>query len=371
MLLEISWLILSSFFIGIPLGYYFFMVQATKKDWNLKIDPNYKPNVSILIPTYNEETMIQDKLNNLIKVDYPQEKIEIIIVDSSIDSTLKYVDHWMTKHPNIQLNIVREKGRVGKGKALNKALPHVNGEIIVITDADCIWEPQALREAINILSDPSVATVTALKKPLPNNNSSAVKAEETYRDYYNIIRVGESKLYSTTISHGELGSFKRTLLNKFEDSIGADDSGTAMNMIRKGYRSILSPKIVVYEHSSPTWKGRFKQKIRRAQHCIQMFRSNLDLINKKRGPFSLIMAIESYLHIINPILLIPLFITSTLMVYRYVFLLIPITFLLLIPKTRKLAKTWMVENITLLIAMGKEIRGKRELVWDKVTDYRN
>jgi hypothetical protein len=83
------------------------------------------------------------------------------------------------------------------------------------------------------------------------------------------------------------------------------------------------------------------------------------------------MAVESYLHIINPLLLIPLFVTSILMISRYIFLLIPISLLLLIPKTRDLVKTWVIENITLLFALGKEIRGKRELVWEKVTDYRH
>jgi len=155
-------MILSALHIVIPYVYYTYMkLIAEKRSWNLFTDKNYEPTVTIIVPTYNEAHVIVNKLQNIEKLDYPKDKLEVIIVDSaSTDGTANITKKYITENEvALRILVLEESHRSGKAKALNYALQHASGEIIATSDADCLWATDSLRNAVRYLSDSSVAAV--------------------------------------------------------------------------------------------------------------------------------------------------------------------------------------------------------------------
>jgi len=364
MILEAIALTLAGIHFTIPIAYYFYMKKKYfYKPWNLKIDENYKPKATIIIPTYNEAKLIQTKLDNIYQQDYPKNLTEIIIVDSnSNDGTVEIAESWILKHKDANIKIIREEERKGKANALNEALKHAKGEVIVITDVDSLWEKEnTLRNAIKYLSDPSIGAVSCIKDPLNDNT----KIESSYRKFYNVLRVSESKAYSTPIFHGELAVFRRDILNKlggFPTYLGADDSHTATLIALNEHRSII-PEDIRCKEITPM-KDYSSWRIRRAQHLIQHFIKTLTIEPKTPKQFKSILNTETFLHLINPWILFAsliLLLASAFMLSTLAIIILALGILLFFYRTYR---TWITTQAFLIIASIKNLFNK-EIVWIK------
>ncbi len=364
MLLETLALALGIIHFGVPLGYYIYMKRYLSKPWNVEIDESYKAYVTVILPTYNEAGIIWKKLDNLYQQDYPKELFEVIVIDgASSDGTAEIVKKWSSEHEDISLKLIEESERKGKAHALNHALKHSKGEVIVIADADAFWPKNALLEAIKWFSDPKVGAVSCLKNP---TSAGPVSIEEGYRQYYNALRVAESKVYATPIFHGELAAFRKSLLEKlngFPVDIGADDSHTATRIALMGYRAI-TPENLVVEEIVPS-RDYSWWRVRRAQHLIQHFVKALKIKGQKPKEFKKILAVESFLHIINPFLLLASTIAlTTSIVVTHSFLALGILALGAALLYMKRYRTWIVQQFYLLTATLRNLRS-REIVWSK------
>jgi len=360
-MLELTALFLAGVHFGVPLAYYYYAkTRWLPKPWNIKIDENYRPKVTIILPTYNEEKIIKERLENLYNQTYPKELMDIVIVDSSNDKTAEIVETWYNNNNDIKITLIREKERRGKAFALNEALRHANNDIVIIADADAFWPENAVHETTKWFSDPSVGAVSCLKKPM---KQGFLGIEGGYRDYYNILRLAESKAFSTPIFHGELAAFRRELLlkvNGFPTDIGADDSHTATKIASMGYRSI-TPEIWVNERVPKDYAS---WRIRRAQHLIQHFMKATKL-RVKNKTFKKILAIEAYLHAINPWILLTaamLLVTDILLLRSIISL--TLLFIGLVSLSIKEYRTWLIQQIYLIIAVMRNIETK-EIVWNK------
>jgi len=364
-ILDIIAIMLVTIHFGVPLAYYWYLKSKyLNKPWNIKTNPNYKPKITIIVPTYNEAKFIQSKLNNIYAQNYPKNLIEIIVVDTaSTDGTPKLAEEWASKHRNINMKLIRENERRGKAHALNHALKYVTGDIVIIADADAIWPSNALKEALKWFADPMVGAVSCLKKP---TGSNIKEVEENYRKYYNILRIAESKAYSTPIFHGELAAFRKNLLEKqgrFPVDIGADDSHIASKIALTGYRAII-PEDLWVEEAVPS-KGYFRWKTRRAQHLIQHFARTLRKIGQAPKKFRKILAIETFLHLANPFLLLIstiLLVVSTAITYSLTALSILALGTALL--TVKQYRMWIIQQLYLIVASLRNLRSK-EIAWSK------
>ncbi|MEM2197426.1 MAG: glycosyltransferase family 2 protein [Sulfolobales archaeon] len=357
-------MLLAGIHFTLSLAYYLYAkVRWLPKPWNIEKDENYKPYVTIILPTYNEAKIIKDRLDNIYEQDYPRILMEVIVIDSgSSDGTPNLVEEWAEKHCDLALKLIREETRRGKAHALNHALKYAVGEIIVIADADAFWPGQALSRAVWWLSDPSVGAVSCLKKPI---GSGAAGVEEGYRLYYNVLRVAESKAYSTPIFHGELAAFKAGLLKDvggFPTDIGADDSHTATKIALMGFRAIIPDDLWVEE--KVPGGNYFSWRIRRAQHLIQHFIKTLRTEKTHRG-FKWILLAEGYLHLVNPWVLAAataLLIISAIAYYSLVSWIILALGLLLL--ALKPYRTWVTTQLCLIVGALRNFYTK-EIVWAK------
>ena len=363
--LDIVAIVLAMIHFGIPLAYYYYMkLKYLNKPWNIRVDPNYRPRVSIIVPTYREAKFIWDRLDNIYAQDYPRDLVEVIVIDSaSDDGTVELAEKWASRHSDINLRLIREDERRGKAHALNHALRYATGDIVAIADVDAIWPSNVLAEALRWFSDPVVGAVSCLKKPMGSNVKSV---EESYRQYYNILRIAESKAYATPIFHGELAAFRRSLLEElkgFPTDVGADDSYTATRIALMGYRAIVPEDFWVKE-IVPN-EGYFWWRVRRAQHLIQHFIKSLNKIGQAPKEFGRILAVETFLHLANPYLLLAssiLLIASTAITSSITALsILALGAVLLIVKQYR---TWVTQQLYLIAASIRNL-WTGEIVWSK------
>jgi biofilm PGA synthesis N-glycosyltransferase PgaC len=358
--------------------YYALMKRKARSNWGLMVDSNYQPRVSLIVSTYNEASVICKKLEDVQKTDYPEDKLQVIVVDSaSTDGTLDLCRDWLSKSSSrFQVELVSEKERLGKSHALNTALGYANGEIIATSDADSFWESDAMRKAVSFLADPSVGAVTGREELVNLEKTVHTQSEGTYRGFYYVLRLGESKTGSTFIFQGELSLYRKSVLEKFEDRAGySDDIGTVVGIISKGYRCIYVPDAVFHDTAAFSLRGRLMQKSRRAQHLISGVVRSLRL--KMEGRLSLSSAVvffNFYMHVISPILLIfvvGVFVATMVLFFQNLWFLL----LLGIPlfglnKGRVFLFSYLTSNLALIIGLARQLTGRRETSWRKIEEMR-
>ena len=361
------WSILLLVFVGVPSVYYLYMRHIASQPWKLKMDKDYTPLITILVPTYNEEKSIKFKLENLSKLEYPKEKVEIILVnDSSTDKSLQEICNFQISHPEIDIQVLSNTQRLGKSRSLNSALKQAKGEVIVVSDADCFLSPDILTKALPYLLDSSVGAITGLETLLNPNQSWVTETEIMYNDAVHTIRIGESKFHSTIFFQGGFGAYKRALITQFDEE--TDDSGTALSVVQKHARTLLVPEAVYFTTFPSTWKGKIATKTRRARQLVRIWIKCLKLSLKKQLVLpKKIFIPEAFLYLINPIVFIFLIGATVLLVYRYpIFLLVLSTIflpLLFVKKTRTLILEVVQDNCILLSALLAFISNKQFATW--------
>jgi cellulose synthase/poly-beta-1,6-N-acetylglucosamine synthase-like glycosyltransferase len=280
--------------------------QRRSPDWRTqnksKIE-NYTPAISLIIATYNEETTLPRKFQNLIDLDYPPDKLELVFVDSgSTDKTCEYIENFIKQNPQVSTIFICENERFGKSHALNIAYPKATGSIKIISDADAILERSALRNIVQNFSNPAIGAVCGRQVLLNPDENSSTLLEKSYRGIYEVLRQGESALDSTPIFHGELSAYRSDLIDPLPENKSADDSRLANVIRQKGYRSVYDASAVFYEFAPPNGASRRLQKVRRGQGLIRVFWDcRRCLFNRKYGKYgTVIFPMEFFMHSIFP-----------------------------------------------------------------------
>jgi cellulose synthase/poly-beta-1,6-N-acetylglucosamine synthase-like glycosyltransferase len=315
--------------------------------------------------------------------DYPS--MEVIVIDSaSNDRTVELVRQFVRDN-KFRVRLIREKQRKGKASALNLVCSkYCSGEIIAITDADAIWEKDTLRKLVSSFSDPRVGAVTGRQVLMNANHESTVKLEKAYRSIFEVLRVGETVLDSTPIFNGPLMAFRSSLLEPIPEDTIADDSHLAVEIRRKGFRSVYNSEALFYEYVPPTLRSRFVQKVRRGQGLVQLFlRQRRVFFNRKYGKYgTMIFPAEFFMHVVSPSLLAvflvsllcSLFLTiSAFSTYPMIITLLIVGITIIALATIRVGVTNFVlafldSQFTLLIALGYELTGRSQHKWEKVPE---
>jgi|ECHnycMinimDraft_1075156.scaffolds.fasta_scaffold03903_2 cellulose synthase/poly-beta-1,6-N-acetylglucosamine synthase-like glycosyltransferase len=312
------------------------------------------PFVSIIIPTYNERGRIQGKLRNVMAM-YPNDRMEVIVVDSSDDGTYSEVNQ--VDLPNLRL--IREPKRRGKVLAVRDAMRTARGEVIVITDADALWLDR-LENAVGILQG-EIGAVSCVKYP------NRGEEENSYRDFYNRVRLKESSLFSTPVFNGEMVAFRRELISPEElPMAGADDSAIATYIAMKGFRAICVPDFRVVEEVPLTRRDYMSWKVRRGAHLVRHFVRNFwKVVRCCPTSFKFIFTQETFLHTVEPWLLVSgLVLVALGDPYLFLSLAGAASLLLLWRRTRKMVEAWVPNQVFLIASQFYGIRGER-MIWRK------
>ena len=293
---------------GLPYVVYLFLAKL----WNPQGSPADKraaePTVSIVLPTYNEERIIENKLQDIVALDYPMEKIEVVIVDSSDDDTRELIQDFFAKRTTPTLTLIEEDERRGLAPALNDAYDAAANEMVVKTDCDSKLAPDVLREAAANLADPDVGGVTGRNVDVLGGSD----VEEGYRDIQATIQTLESHLDSTLIFHGPFSAFENSEIVPIDPESLADDTELALRIRRQGSRVIFDPAVRYMEASHSEFVKRRTQKDRRAMGLIQLLFQHRDALGKYGVYGTVVLPFNWWFMIVSPWLLATTLVVGTL-----------------------------------------------------------
>jgi cellulose synthase/poly-beta-1,6-N-acetylglucosamine synthase-like glycosyltransferase len=370
----VAWVSLGALFFGVPATYFLYMKKNSAATWNLTIEKNYLPTTAILIPAYNEEKIIRLKLENIAKVVYPREKMEIVVLnDSSTDNTVAEVNRYIADNPSVKISVFDSKVHLGKTGCLNHVLKGIESDVVIISDADCFWPADILGKALSYLSDPNVGAITAREYLLNPQDTWVTLGEQLYDSTVQAIRIGESKLHSTIFFQGGFAAYKRSILGEFNHA--TDDSGTALDITQRNKRAILIPETGFYTISPTVWKNKIAIKIRRASHLQKLWARCLNLlVHGKLSMPKRIAVPEIFLHIFNPLLLVAVGVLSVLVGVTYPLLGLALTAtvcaVFVVKKTRVTALELIQNNLILLTALSSFVANRKFKLWKPIQESR-
>ncbi len=232
------------------------------------------PTVSVVLPTYNEEAIVEQKLEDVLALDYPMEKVELVVVDASDDRTPDLVEDFFADRDEPDLRLLRQRERRGLAIALNRAYDAATGEIVVKTDCDSRLASDALREAVANFADPDVAAVTGRNAEVLNDSG----VERGYRDVQAAVQTLESHLDSTFIFHGPFSAFENDAIVPIDEDSIADDTELAVKIRRNGGRVVFDPAVRYREASHSAFGKRRTQKDRRAMGLLRLLWRQRDML---------------------------------------------------------------------------------------------
>lgn len=252
-------------FVGYPTLMSLFVLNFKRKNK----DKSFEPSVSIIVPTYNECNEIKRRIINLYELDYPNEKYEIIIVDSgSKDGTDKIVSKIIDEHGDGPiLKLKKEEKRNGKASAINLGKKFAKNEIILVTDANATFNKNVLKEMMPHFKDPKIGAVGG-RYCVENPHNSITKSETFYWDLEYLMRLGESLVDSACLFHGEINAWRKDIIDADVKAL-SEDLDMCIKIRKKGYKIEYEPNAIVHEPSATNKSEQVKQRKRTSIGTIQ------------------------------------------------------------------------------------------------------
>jgi cellulose synthase/poly-beta-1,6-N-acetylglucosamine synthase-like glycosyltransferase len=235
------------------------------------------PSVSLIIPAYNEEDVIEAKLENTLELDYPADRLEIVVTsDDSTDGTHAMVARFAGRGVRL---IHCERG--GKVAAQDRAVAETTGEIVAFGDANVRWEPDALRRLVRPFADREVGMACGNVRLV--NPSGGTNQEGLYWRYEMWLRRRESLAHSMTGSNGAIYAVRREAYRNVDPRFGHDLSFPYL-MVQNGYRAVYEPSAGATENMTTDIEDEFRRKVRMFEHCwLILFRGRMFGL-RKVGP---------------------------------------------------------------------------------------
>jgi cellulose synthase/poly-beta-1,6-N-acetylglucosamine synthase-like glycosyltransferase len=222
-----------------------------------------EPSVVLIVAAHNEETVIGRRLANLLALDYPADKLELVVAsDGSSDRTNEIVAGIATREPRVHL-LACERG--GKTLAQNRAVRETQSELLAFTDANTEWAPDALRRLVENFADTEVAYASG---KLQLTASDGTNREGLYWRYELWLRANESRLGSITAGNGAIYAVRRS--DYIEDvSVTGHDFGLPFRMVQRGRRAVFEPQAVALEKESRDLEDEFGRKVRMITRALR------------------------------------------------------------------------------------------------------
>jgi biofilm PGA synthesis N-glycosyltransferase PgaC len=328
------------------------------------------PFISILIPAYQEEAVIEKRIRNISESSYPADLYEIIVIDdASQDRTRERAESALSDN-HIKGAVITNEERRGTNRSFNRGIGEAHAGILVTTGADVFFEKDSLKTVVSrLLSDPGIGAVCADMQPLIADRAvETEKRERAYRDYYGLMCDWESASDSTFNFNGGLVAFRKGVVTKIRERKGSDDANTAFEVIRNGKRAVYEINAVVYEQIPEARESQSRQKIRRAKRLIEATLANLDLLRQRR-PFSRIFyPLRIWMNVVSPTLFfigVGIFLVGTGFLFLPGALILAILLLILAFSGKGLVSVFLLTQYHLF--RGLLNLGKDTVVWESTS----
>src|SRR5579863_903041 len=291
-----------------------YCVAQVRRDWKYlsgrrdrRIHENSSddlPCISMLIPAYNEQNYLPEKIENLRHLDYPPEKLEVIFVsDGSTDDTNSILRSVSAAH----IQSILLPGRNGKATALNCAAGRATGEVLVLSDASTLLRPDGLRKLVRHFADERVGVVCGSLEFVGTQESN--QTEGVYWRYESILRLMEARVGATLTASGAYYAIRRECFQPIAAATLLDDFVIPMNARKRGFRVVYDPEAVATEFAGDSVAQEFTRRVRLA---VGSFRALPELIRTPmRGFTGVAFVSHKLLRWVLPFLLIGLLVSNS------------------------------------------------------------
>jgi cellulose synthase/poly-beta-1,6-N-acetylglucosamine synthase-like glycosyltransferase len=240
------------------------MVKGKPKQMELPEDSQL-PDVAFMVCAYNEQDVVEMKMQNIHELDYPKDKLHVVwVTDGSSDNTNEY----LKAYPEVE--VIYSPERRGKTAALNHGLSMVTSDITVMTDANTMVNREAIREIVRCMQDPKVACVAGEKRVMSRHEGEiAAEGEGLYWKYESALKRLDSELYSAMGAAGELNAIRTHLYERMPETALLDDFVMSMRMVEQGYKIAYTSEAYAMEYGSANLEEESKRKRRIAAGGLQ------------------------------------------------------------------------------------------------------
>lgn len=223
---------------------------------SVRVDDTYLPSVAVVVAAHNEEEVIDRRLDNLRALDYPADRLELVVTsDASTDRTETLAEAAGAR--------VLRNPRGGKVAAQDNATRQVDAEIVAFSDANCTWARDALQKLVRNFADPEVAYVCGRLNLVGGDGANK---EGIYWRYELALRANESRLASVTGGNGSIYSVRRSDYVEVDPRFGHDLSLPYL-LVQRGRRAVYEPNADAFEKATPTNEDEYRRKVRMFEHC--------------------------------------------------------------------------------------------------------
>lgn len=332
----------------------------------------FEPSVSLLIPAYNEEHIIEQKIRNSLDLNYPADKLEILVAcDGPKDRTTELAKKAAE---GTRVRILDFKKNRGKILTLNDAVGHCSNEIVVFSDAAAMLYKDSVKTLLMNFADPQVGAASGKYTVIKADEVDVGKSEDFYWKYETFLKVQESELASTLGGHGHLHAIRKHLYPFPPPGTINDDYIIPVSVLAKQFRAVYDPKAIVYEEAKEmTGFGRRVrimagniQQIREIKGVIRPFRP-LPLffflshkVVRLLVPFAMVGALVTNLFLLDSIFYQALFLGQVIF-----YLLAAIgNFVKLQPRLLMLPFYFTMINVAVFFGFYHAMTSRKQMAWE-------
>ncbi len=265
----------------------------------------FEPRVTVLITAYNEERAIADKIRNTLAIDYPPEKLEILVAsDGSTDRT----EEIAASFPDVV--VFRQEGRLGKTFTQNRAVERASGEVILFSDATTDYQPNVLRELLPNFADATVGCVAGKLIYVDDSSSNVGKGAKSYWNYETFLKEAESRACSLIGASGCLYAVRKSAYREMYPE-ACSDFLICTVIYEQGLRSIYEPNAVCFEETNRRTDKEMKMRVRVISQTFTDLWRNRSMLNPfKSGFYAIELISHKLLRYAVPLILIVIMASS-------------------------------------------------------------
>ncbi len=266
-----------------------------------------EPTVTVLITAFNEEKAIRDKIDNTLRIEYPKDKIEILVAsDGSTDRTDQIVNQFADR----DVKLFRVEGRVGKTATQNAAVEQATGEIILFSDATTAYRPDVFRKLLPYFGDETVGCVAGRLVYVDDESTNVGKGAQSYWGYETFIKIAESGTCSLIGASGCLYAVRKSAYEPLYPE-ACSDFLICTSIYRKGLRSVFAPEAICTEETNRDARHELKMRVRVISQTFTDLWRNRDMLNPfKSGFFAVELISHKLMRYAVPLILFVAFLAS-------------------------------------------------------------
>jgi cellulose synthase/poly-beta-1,6-N-acetylglucosamine synthase-like glycosyltransferase len=238
------------------------------------------PRVTLLVSAFNEAQVMREKIENSLALDYPAHLEIVVVSDCSTDET----DAIVLSFADRGIRLVRLPERRGKSAGLNEAIATASGELLVFSDANAFYRPDAIRRLVKPFADPEIGCVTGELCYTGIEECNVGIQEDLYWKYERVLKSWESRCGSMVGSNGAIFALRRDLFEPLQ-AADVNDFVIPLRVVERGFRCVYAPEAVCEEHGTREYAEEFRRKIRIVNRSAYAIRNRLALLNPLRRGF--------------------------------------------------------------------------------------